>query len=115
MTFSLTKEAAAQIRQAAADDAADWSLRIAARRHDDGSMQYGMGFDEPREGDLPLELEGVRLLIGPPSQPLLQGTQLHYAELEPGRFDFIFIADAAAATEPTSAGCGHGGCSSCGS
>ncbi len=114
MMFTLTKEAAAQIRQATAEGAGDWALRIAARRHDDGSVQYGMGLDEPREGDLPLELEGVRLLIGPPSQPLLQGTRLHYAELEPGRFDFIFIPDATAVAELPASGCGHGGCSSCG-
>ena len=114
MTFTLTPQAAARIRQSAADAAdADWALRVAARRDDDGALQYGMGFDEQREGDMPLELEGVRLLIGPPSQALLQGTQLDYVELEPGRFDFVFIPDGAVAAPPP-AGCGSGGCSSCG-
>ena len=112
--LNLTPEAAARIRQSAAESgAADSALRVAARRCDDGSVQYGIGFDEQREGDMPLELDGVRLLIGAPSQALLQGTLLDFAEIEPGHFDFVFIADGAVAAPPP-AGCGSGGCSSCG-
>jgi iron-sulfur cluster assembly protein len=115
MMFRLTPGAAAQIRRSAADSgAADWALRVAARRDDDGAVRYGMGFDELREGDLPLELEGVRLLVGAPSQALLQGTQLDYVELEPGRFDFVFVPDGAVDEPPPAAGCGSGGCSRCG-
>jgi iron-sulfur cluster assembly protein len=114
MTFSLTTAAAEQIRRSAADSgAASWALRVAARRGDDGSIHYGIGFDDRREGDLPLEIAGVPLLIGTPSQPLLQDTRLDYVELEPGRFDFIFIAYDAAAQAPTR-GCGQGGCNRCG-
>ena len=111
--LNLTPEAAARIRQSAAESgAADTALRVAARRCDDGSMQYGLGFDEQREGDMPLELDGVRLLIGAPSQSLLRGTLLDFVELEPGRYEFVFIADSDAAAPPA-AGCGSGGCSSC--
>ena len=111
--FTLTTAAATQIRKAAADSgAAQMALRVAARRAADGAIAYGMGFDEPREGDMPLEVAGIRLLIAPPSQPLLQGTQLDFVELEPGSFSFIFIADEPTADAPTH-GCGSGGCGSC--
>lgn len=112
--FTLTSEAAAQIRAAAAGSGADEALRVAARHDTDGSIVYGMGFDQLREGDMPLEVEGIRLLIAPPSQALLQATRLDFVELEPGRFGFIFITAETAPEEPTRRGCGGGGCSSCG-
>jgi iron-sulfur cluster assembly protein len=111
--FTLTPLAASQIRDSAArSGTAEAALRVAARREPDGSIVYGMGFDEPREGDMPLEVEGIQLLIAPPSQALLQATRLDFVELEPGSFNFIFIA--ADATEEPTRGCGSGGCSSCG-
>ncbi len=84
--LTLTPEAASQIREAAArSGAAEAALRVAARRETDGSIVYGMGFDEPREGDMPLDVDGIQLLIAPPSQALLQATRLDFVELEPGR------------------------------
>lgn len=115
MSFVLTQAAAARILQSAADNGmAEAMLRVAAKRGPDGEIAYGMGFDELREGDMPLEVQGVRLLIGAPSQPLLQGTHLDFAEIEPGRFEFIFVPDSTAAEPPPRSGCGSGGCSSCG-
>ena len=47
--LSLTTTAALQIRRAAADAGGDdWALRVAAKRERDGSITFGMGFDEPR-------------------------------------------------------------------
>ena len=113
--LTLTPEAASQIREAAArSGAADAALRVAARRETDGSIVYGMGFDEAREGDMPLEVEGIQVLIAPPSQALLQATRLDFVELEPGQFTFIFIAGDAVPDKPPRSGCGSGGCSSCG-
>ncbi len=112
--LTLTPSAASQIRKAAADSgASELALRVAARREADGSIVYGMGFDELREGDMPLEVEGIPLLIAAPSQPLLLGTQLDFVELEPGSFNFIFVPADAAVEEPARRGCGSGGCGSC--
>lgn len=112
--FSLTPEAASQIRESAArSGSAEPALRVAARREPDGSIVYGMGFDEPREGDMPLEFEGVQVLIAPPSQPLLQGARLDFVELQAGQFAFVFMAGDAAVDEPPR-GCGSGACGSCG-
>lgn len=111
--FSLTPAAADQIQLAARQSGAiDVALRVAARRDADGSVEFGMGFDEPREGDMPLQMQGVDLLIAPPSQALLEGTLLDFVELEPGEFGFVFLPQAEGAPR---GGCsGQGGCSSCG-
>lgn len=111
--LALTASAASQIRRSAAGaGGADWALRVAARRERDGTITFGMGFDEPREGDMPLQLQGVNLVIAPPSQPMLDDIVLDFVELEPGRFEFIFAPESEAAEKPAKA-CGNGGCSGC--
>ena len=119
--FSLTTAAAQQIQQAAsASGAADLALRIAAKVDPDGSLQYGMGFDEPKDEDMRLDLSGVAVVIGSESQELLFDTVLDFVELNPGEFNFIFSEGNASgcATEPAasggcgSTGCGSGGCAS---
>ena len=118
--FTLTREAAARIREAAArSGASEAALRVAARREADGSIVYGLGFDELREGDMPLELEGIQLLIAPPSQALLQAMRLDFVETQPGESGFVFIAGDDAPEAPPRRGCGggsggSGGCGSCG-
>lgn len=121
--FQVTSAAAQQIRAAAArSDATGLALRVAARQVADGSIEYGMGFDTPRDDDDPMEFDGLTVLVDPPCQPLLQATVLDWVELEPGAFAFIFIPPEAmptcGKTEPepsTGGGCGSGGCGSCSS
>lgn len=110
--FSLTTIAAERIRQAAVEGGMqDLALRVAARREADGSITYGMGFDEPREGEHPAMLsDGVTVLIATTSQPLLQDTELDFVEMEPGQFSFVFVPQAA----PRRGGCGSCGGGSCG-
>ncbi len=111
--FTLTRAAAQQIQQAAAASAAqDQALRIAARQAADGSIEYGMGFDEAKDEDLRLLLEGVAVVIADPHQPMLEDITLDFVELEPGAFNFIFIPANAETPEMASAagGCGSGGC-----
>lgn len=119
--FTLTSAAARQILQVTqAGETQDMALRVAARRESDGSLQYGMGFDDPREGDLKLELDGVAVVIADPSQALLNDTVLDYVELEPGAFNFIFIEGSqledsgppkqSACGSGAGAGCAGGGC-----
>ena len=87
--FTLTRAAAQQIHQAAAASAAqDLALRIAARQAADGSIEYGMGFDDAQDDDLRLMLEGVAVVIADPHQPLLEDTVLDFVELEPGAVQF---------------------------
>ena len=114
--FTLTTSAAQQIQQAAASSGAqEMALRIAAKIDPDGSKQYGMGFDDPTEEDMKLDLKGVAVVIAGESQVLLADTVLDYVELNPGEFNFIFIdaRDFQDEVEPEpapSGACGSGAC-----
>lgn len=114
--IKVTPQAAAQIRQAATqNDAESLFLRIAARRGVDGSIQYGMGFDEQSEQDLSVNSEGVTVIIAPGHEELLNGAVLDFVELNPGDFRFIFINpnDNGGSSCSSSSGAG-GGCGGCG-
>jgi iron-sulfur cluster assembly protein len=116
--FTVTQQAAAQILQAAGQSEAEgMALRIAAKRLPDGSIDYGMGFDEEREQDARVESQGLTLLVSPLSQGLLEGVTLDFVELEPGDFRFIFMASEETAEQSSGCGSGSGGCGSggCGS
>jgi iron-sulfur cluster assembly protein len=90
--FSVTKRAARQIRASArAGDSEELPLRIAASRQADGAIDYRMGFDEPAQGDLFVEANGVDILIAEQHKTLLSGTTLDYVEIEPGDERFIFL------------------------
>jgi iron-sulfur cluster assembly protein len=103
---TVTPGAADQIIIAArAADADGLALRIAASRGPDGSLDYAMGFDNARKGDLALSSEGIALVVADEHRDLLDGMTLDFVELEPGDFRFIFINpnDAGAATVPPAA------------
>ena len=117
--FALTPAAARQIQETANDTGAqEMALRIAARVGTDGTLEFGMGFDDTKDEDLKLDLNGVAVVIADDSQALLADTVLDYVELNPGEFNFIFM-DANQANESSCAieqaatvggGCGSGGC-----
>ena len=71
-----------------------------------------MGFDEPRDEDMKLDLHGIAVVIADQSQELLATTTLDFVELEPGDFQFIFGDNLAASEAVTSSGCGSGACAS---
>ena len=90
--IKITDAAAAQIKIAANNpDAENTILRIAAKRNNDDSITFGMGFDQEREADEQVIVNGVELLIAKPSLPFIQGVTLDYVEMEPGDVRFIFI------------------------
>ncbi len=116
--FTLTSAAAQQIQQAAqASDAQHLALRLAAKLEADGSLQYGMGFDDPADDDTKLELQGVPIVIGAEYHDILDHTTLDFVEIEPGEFNFIFIDGRPARAAAGAGGCSTGGCGSggCGS
>jgi iron-sulfur cluster assembly protein len=120
--FTLTSAAAQQILQAAQDSGAqNLALRVAARLETDGSIDYGMGFDDAGEQDMRLQIEDVSVVIAEQHRELLEDTVLDFVELEPGQFNFIFVSqrqeaqDAPGGCAPQgcgSGGCGGGGCGS---
>jgi iron-sulfur cluster assembly protein len=105
-------------------------LRVAARRGDDGAIEYGMGFDERRDQDEEVVTEaGITLLVSPPSLEAIAGTVIDYVEIAPGDLRFVFYrADEMPAEQPSEqrselrsdqppgaqgggCSCGKGGCS----
>ena len=118
--FSLTPAAARQIQQAASgSDAQNLALRIAARVDADGTVEYGMGFDDPKDEDMKLELEGVAVLIADEYQDLLNDIVLDFVELKPGEFNFIFAdrllgSDTNFAAAQSAGGCSTGASTGCG-
>ena len=105
--FNVTPQAADQIRKVAPplNEGEALALRIAARPLPNGEIDYGMGFDEQREFDLEISVQGINILIGPNSRELLEGLTLDFVELEPGQFHFIFIPpQAQSATQSSETG-----------
>lgn len=90
--IKITDSAAEQIRAANNNpDMFELILRVAAYQEDDGSVNYGMGFDIEREADEHLVVNGIQILIASSSTPYLQGVTLDFVEMNPGDMRFIFI------------------------
>ena len=91
--ITVTPSAADQIRLSARQGRMEGlPMRIAATRNPDGSIHYGMGFDDNQlEGDIQLTSEGIDLVISGSSMPLLSGMTLDFVEIEPDSFQFIFL------------------------
>ena len=90
--IKITDPAAEQIRAAANNpDVYGMVLRVAAYQEDDGSVNFGMGFDQEREADEQLIVNGIEILIASSSTPYLQGVTLDFVEMSPGDMRFIFI------------------------
>ena len=102
--IKITDAAAEQIRRANNNpDVFEMILRVAAYQEDDGSVNYGMGFDIERADDEHLIVNGIQLLIAPQSTPYLQGVTLDFVEMSPGDLRFIFIPPYSAEDAPADA------------
>lgn len=89
--MKISEAAAKQILlQANEGDARNLGLRIAAKRMEDGGIDYAMGFDEQHEADAVYNRHGVTLLISPTSQDMLDKATLDYVELDDGERQFVF-------------------------
>ncbi len=92
--MTITERAAKQIRgqlPSGNDNGKGSALRIAVKQDEDGTFEYGMGFDEISDDDVHLTLEGVDVIVSPSMVDLLDGTTLDYVEIEPGKHHFIFM------------------------
>ena len=91
--ITITPAATEQIRHSASEGKMEGvSMRIAAKRNSDGTMHYGMGFDDNElDGDIHVNADGIDVVIGESSFTLLEGTTLDYVELEPDNWQFIFM------------------------
>ena len=83
--ITITPAAVKQIRHSASEGNMNgMSMRIAAKRNPDGTLHYGMGFDDNElDGDIHVDADGIDVVIGESSLMLLEGTTLDYVEIEP--------------------------------
>jgi len=90
--ITLTPEAAKQIRFSAKEGNLEGlPIRVAVTKNNDGSLHYGMGFDDVKEDDTSYTSDGVDVVVSEASKDLLTGTTIDYVELEPGNSQFIFM------------------------
>lgn len=90
--LKITEAAAKQIAdQAKQNNAGNLVLRIAAKTNQDGSFDYGMGFDEAKEDDVTTSQHSVDIVIDPQSAELLEDATMDYVELEENQFHFVFL------------------------
>jgi iron-sulfur cluster assembly protein len=90
--ITVTPAAAAQIKLSAEQGKTEgMSLRIAASRNDDNSIHYGMGFDNSKDEDITITAGDIKIIVSPISAELLKETTIDFVELEPSKFQFIFM------------------------
>jgi iron-sulfur cluster assembly protein len=91
--ITITPAAAEQIQTSAEKgNMQGLAMRIAAKRNPDGTMHYGMGFDDTElDGDMHIHAGGIDVVIGESSLLLMEGATLDYVEIEPETWQFIFL------------------------
>lgn len=90
--FTLSAAAAEQIKQSAKQSQSEGlALRVAAKKNVDGSIHYGVGFeDKTKEEDLAFKSHDITILIAPQSIELLNGTEMDYVKMDNDEMQFIF-------------------------
>ena len=77
---NVTENAAVEVKSLlASPENAGRTLRIFVEQGGCSGMQYGMVFDEKRDGDLLAEQHGVRVLVDAFSAKYLQGTVVDFS------------------------------------
>jgi iron-sulfur cluster assembly protein len=78
----LTESAAAQIKEMLAKESegAGKGLRVYVEAGGCSGFQYGMTFDEKREGDLAAEVHGVQVLVDNTSAEYLRGAVVDFSD-----------------------------------
>lgn len=79
---TLTPRAAAEVRamQENQPEHAGRPLRLYVEQGGCSGMQYGMVFDEARDGDAEAEFDGARVVVDPDSAPFLRGTEVDFSD-----------------------------------
>jgi iron-sulfur cluster assembly protein len=91
MTIEVTDKAKEQIVTAMKQsDAQGLALRIAVQKKEGGGLDYQMGFDEVKDGDIETKTGDVTIIVAEDDEEILKGTVLDYVEIEKGKFHFIF-------------------------
>lgn len=80
-TISLTENAVAEVKSLLTKpENAGKNLRLYIEQGGCSGMQYGMVFDEKRDGDLVSEADSVAVLVDPISANYLRGTVVDFSD-----------------------------------
>ena len=89
--LAITEAAAIIIaKQHKETNAGSMFLRLAAKANKDGSIEYGMGFDEANDHDIKIKQFEIEVIVDPQSSELLDEATMDYVEIEKDQFHFIF-------------------------
>jgi len=90
--LTVTEAAAEQIKlHAEKGGNAGMPFRIAARRGDDGMIEYNVGFDDVKPGDSVVESNGVEVLIDEKSAPFTKGMIVDFTSVDGQPEQFMFL------------------------
>ena len=90
--FEISDEAAKQINVASeSSESSEWPLRISLNVDDNGKFNYLIVFDQSKEEDLQLKINGINILIDPNSMINLKNTKLDFVAIDGKDKQFIFI------------------------
>ncbi len=77
--ISLTESAARRIQQLQRDNGAEGKLlRLFVSTGGCSGLEYGMSFDEPKDGDTRMESQGVAFLVDGPTLEKIDGSSVHF-------------------------------------
>jgi iron-sulfur cluster assembly accessory protein len=79
---TLTPSAVLEVKEMLSreENAANKGLRLFIENGGCSGLQYGMVFDEPRDGDLSADFEGVSVLVDSVSAEYLRGTVVDFSD-----------------------------------
>ena len=100
---TLTAKAAEMVRDILAKEESDsLALRVYVAGGGCSGLQYGMALDDPMEGDLTLDYEGIRVVIDSESLRFIEGAEIDYVDSLMGAGFTVNNPNAV-----SSCGCGH--------
>lgn len=78
---TLTPTASAKVRELLeAEGNPDLALRVYVAGGGCSGLQYGMALDDPMEGDVSINADGIRVVIDPESLRFIEGSQIDYVD-----------------------------------
>lgn len=89
--IKLTQAAVDQIKSSNESNQTNSAFRIAVKKNNDGSLEYGMGFDDVSDDDTKIEYDGLLVVVSELSRDLLEDCVIDYVALKEGSHHFIFL------------------------
>ena len=100
---TLSAVAAQKVREILSQEESDsLALRVYVAGGGCSGLQYGMALDDPMEGDMLINVDGIRVVVDPESLRFIEGAEIDYAD---GLMGAGFTVNNPNAV--SSCGCGH--------